>query len=93
MAALAVAAPAAGRVTAALVTTVMGDADAPAGTPPLLPLEQARRDVERRMVSAALSRHPARADAARALGLSRQGLEKAMRRLGLAVVRPRAGVA
>ena len=46
---------------------------------------RARRAFERRIVAAALARHggPARA-AARELGLTRQGLTKAIRRLGLA---------
>jgi transcriptional regulator with PAS, ATPase and Fis domain len=86
MAALSVAAPKTGRVGARLVRMVLeGIVDLSAGD--IVPLEEARRQVERRVVSAALAKHTGnRADAARALGLSRQGLAKAVRRLGLAEV-------
>ena len=64
---------------------VLRHATATADIAEVVPLEAARRAVERRMVSAALARHTgSRAAAAHALGLSRQGLNKAMRRLGLA---------
>lgn len=87
LSALAVAAPATGRVGARLVRHVLTDLRAviaPADTE-IVPLDAARRDVERRLVSAALARHTgSRMAAAHALGLSRQGLSKAIRRLGLA---------
>jgi DNA-binding NtrC family response regulator len=93
MAAAAVAAPASGRVSARLVRHVLDGlvSSAPASSDgDIVPLEQARVQVERRVVAAALARHTgSRAAAASALGLSRQGLNKAMRRLGLA----QAGVA
>ena len=84
MAALSVAAPTAGRVGGRLVRMVLeGLVDATAAD--IVPLDEARRQLERRVVSAAMARHTGnRADAARALGLSRQGLSKALRRLGLA---------
>jgi len=85
MAALAVAAPATGRVSARLVRSVLSGITttaAPADAT-IQPLEQARRQVERKLVAAALAKHTgSRAAAASALGLSRQGLSKAMRRLG-----------
>ncbi|MBW8868202.1 MAG: sigma 54-interacting transcriptional regulator, partial [Acidobacteria bacterium] len=86
MAALSVAAPRTGRVCARLVRMVLdGLVDASGDSVPLLSLEDARRQAERRVISAALAKHTGnRADAARALGLSRQGLAKAVRRLGLA---------
>jgi transcriptional regulator with PAS, ATPase and Fis domain len=82
VASLAVAAPARGRVTARHVSQVIMSPEtaAPAG-----PLESARRTFERRAVAAALARHGGRRSAAaRELGLSRQGLAKAIKRLGLA---------
>jgi DNA-binding NtrC family response regulator len=86
MAALSVAAPRTGRVGARLVRMVLdGLVDVGGDSAPLLSLEDARRQAERRVISAALAKHTGnRADAARALGLSRQGLAKAVRRLGLA---------
>lgn len=84
MAALAVAAPKVGRVGARLVRLVL-DGLVETGNTDIIPLEEARRQVERRVVAAALAKHTGnRTDAARALGLSRQGLSKALRRLGLA---------
>jgi transcriptional regulator with PAS, ATPase and Fis domain len=81
--ALAVAAPARGRVTARHVAQVIVP---PAEVPAALgPLGSARRTFERRAVAAALARHGGRRSAAaRELGLSRQGLAKAIKRLGLA---------
>ena len=86
MAAIAVAAPATGRVGARLAGHVLnGIAAVPASAGEIVPLEEARRQVERRLVTAALAKHTgSRLAAASALGLSRQGLSKAMRRLGLA---------
>ncbi len=85
MAALIVAAPARGQVGARHVDHVLGwrpsGPDADAG----VSLDTARRALERRMVTAALARHGGRrVKAARELGLSRQGLAKAIKRLGLA---------
>jgi transcriptional regulator with GAF, ATPase, and Fis domain len=57
-------------------------------------LEAARRTFERRVITAALVRHAGRrAAAATELGLTRQGLTKALRRLGLAAQEDAAGVA
>ena len=93
MAGLVVAAPARGRV---------GDAPRRAGVSqvtaaarcPACDLEAARRTFERRVITAALVRHAGRrAAAATELGLTRQGLTKALRRLGLAAEEDAAGVA
>jgi transcriptional regulator with PAS, ATPase and Fis domain len=83
MAALVVAAPTRGRISARHVAQVLaahnGDSDQA-----VTPLDSAREAFERRIVSAALARHGGRrTTAARELGISRQGLAKAMRRLGL----------
>jgi transcriptional regulator with GAF, ATPase, and Fis domain len=57
-------------------------------------LEVARQVAERRAVAAALARHGGRrVPAAQELGLTRQGLTKALRRLGLSGLDPKAGVA
>ena len=54
----------------------------------------ARRELERRLVAAALARHAGRrAPAAHELGLTRQGLAKAMKRLGVAPALDAADVA
>lgn len=83
MAALSVAAPKAGRVGARLVRMVI-EGLGECGAADIVPLDEARRQLERRIVSAALAKHTGnRTDAARALGISRQGLSKALRRLGL----------
>ena len=59
-----------------------------------MPLEIARRTFERRVIAAALVRHAGRrAAAASELGLTRQGLTKALRRLGLAADDDAVGVA
>jgi DNA-binding NtrC family response regulator len=85
IAALAVSAPARGRVTARHVERVL----AATGCGPGLParsLDSARLDCERRTIAAALARHGGRrAPAARELGLSRQGLSKAIKRLQVVV--------
>ena len=81
MAALAVAAPVRGRVSARHVDHVLAES---ASSPDPVPasLDCARTECERRAVSAALARHGGRrAAAARELGLTRQGLAKAIRRL------------
>lgn len=86
MAALSVAAPKVGRVGARLVRLVLDGVDGlgDSGVDGIVPLDEARRALERRVVSAAMAKHTGnRTDAARALGLSRQGLAKALRRLGL----------
>jgi DNA-binding NtrC family response regulator len=91
MAALAVIAPERGRVGFRQLRAVLG---ASGGTHDCAPLGQARRAFERRLVADALDRHGGRrADAARTLGLSRQGLTKAMRRLGLSGRSAEVGVA
>jgi transcriptional regulator with PAS, ATPase and Fis domain len=85
IAALVVAAPTSGVVTGRHVAVAVGAAgsDTAAGTR----LDAAVRGFERRVVAAALARHGGRRTiAARELGLTRQGLTKAIRRLGL---RPR----
>jgi transcriptional regulator with PAS, ATPase and Fis domain len=81
--ALMVAAPMRGRVSARHVSQVLGAAgESSAG--PVVPLDRARRTFERRTVAAALARHGGRRSAAaRELGLTRQGLAKAIKRLGL----------
>jgi two-component system response regulator HydG len=91
--ALVVTAPPRGRVTARHVDQVLaisaGSAEAPG-----VPLEAARRTFERRIVAAALARNAGkRSEAASELGLTRQGLTKAIRRLGLGLDKDAAGVA
>jgi two-component system response regulator HydG len=83
MAALSVAAPPRGVVRSRHVSAVLAGVTAsPAG--PVARLEVALRGFERQVVSAALARHCGRrTSAARELGLTRQGLGKAIRRLGL----------
>jgi DNA-binding NtrC family response regulator len=69
-----------------LATTPAGDA--------VVSLEAARAIAERRAVASALARHGGRRSAAATdLGISRQGLAKALRRLGLDGLDARAGVA
>jgi transcriptional regulator with GAF, ATPase, and Fis domain len=81
IAGLAVLAPARGRVTRRHVEQVLADAGAAACRPPMS-LERARWSCEQQTVSAALARHAGRRTAAaRELGLTRQGLTKAIRRL------------
>ncbi len=93
IAALVVAAPARGSVGARDVYQAMGRA-APTSDTDSVSLDRARVGCERRVVAAALERHGGRRSAAaRELGLSRQGLAKAMRRLGLGPASDIAGVA
>jgi DNA-binding NtrC family response regulator len=93
LAALAVAAPARGRVSARHVVAVL-EAQGGHVAAGDVPLDVARLRVERSVVAAALARHAGcRRTAARALGLSRQGLTKAIRRLGLHERPDAAGVA
>jgi two-component system response regulator HydG len=91
MAALAVLAPARGRIAERHVGHVLSDA-APAPLP--ASLDSARLSCERREVAAALARNGGRRTAAaRDLGLTRQGLAKAIKRLQLDAVEPMEGVA
>ena len=81
LAGLAVSAPVRGRITARHVALAV-NVGAPSDQS--LPLDVARRSFEQRLVSAALARHAGRRSAAaRDLGLTRQGLTKAIKRLGL----------
>jgi transcriptional regulator with GAF, ATPase, and Fis domain len=83
VAGLVVLAPARGRVAARHVDIVLAESGARAIDPPAS-LEWARRQCERRTIAAALARHGGRrAAAARELGITRQGLAKAVRRLRL----------
>jgi DNA-binding NtrC family response regulator len=85
MAALAVSAPARGRVSARHVDQVLAHTGR-TNPSPVLSLDSARAECERRTVAAALARHGGRrASAARELGLTRQGLAKAIKRLDLEV--------
>ena len=90
---LAVVAPTHGRVSrrhAAQVLTEIAQPDYAT----IVPLEIARLNFERRLVAAALARHAGRrVAAAHDLGLTRQGLAKALRRLGLIREEQAAGVA
>jgi two-component system response regulator HydG len=91
IAGLVIAAPARGRVTERHVRQVLAMA-APGDA--AVSLDAARRLAERRAVASALARHGGRrAAAASELGISRQGLAKALRRLGLSALDARAGVA
>jgi DNA-binding NtrC family response regulator len=93
VAALLVIAPTRGRISARHVQQVLGE-PGPARVQPGVSLQTARLALERRVVSDALARHAGRrAATARELGLSRQGLAKAIKRLGLAHPEPAAGVA
>jgi DNA-binding NtrC family response regulator len=93
VAALVVAAPARGSVGARDVYQALGRV-APASDADGVSLDRARLGCERRVVAAALARHGGRRSAAaRELGLSRQGLAKAIRRLGLGRAPDIAGVA
>jgi transcriptional regulator with PAS, ATPase and Fis domain len=80
LAALAVAAPARGRVRATLLPAAISGATAVSSHT----LTEARAQFERRFIEAALARAAgSRTRAAAALGLSRQGLLKTMARLGI----------
>ena len=95
MAALVVTAPDRGRVGARHVGQVLAAGTGEPATP-ARPLHRARADMERSAVAGALARHGGRRTAAaRELGLTRQGLSKAMKRLGLATREkgPETGVA
>jgi DNA-binding NtrC family response regulator len=93
IAGLVVLAPLRGRASARHVEQVLSHATPIADTPGVQ-LEAARRTFERRVIMSALSRHAGRRHAAAAeLGLTRQGLTKALRRLGLTADENAAGVA
>jgi DNA-binding NtrC family response regulator len=84
MAALLVTAPDRGRIGARHVSHVLAASSAE-NQAPSLPLHRTRANFERTAVAGALARHGGRRTlAARELGLTRQGLTKAMKRLGLA---------
>jgi len=84
VAALVVGAPTRGRVTARHVTQILSETSVEIDVAGTSTLNQARAAFERRIVATALARHGGRSgSAARELGLSRQGLAKAMKRLGL----------
>jgi len=92
IAALVLVAPDRGRVGSRHVTAVLSASSS--GQEPPVPLDVGRRLWERRRIAAALARHGGRrAPAARELGLTRQGLAKAMRRVGLTPGDRHAGVA
>ena len=93
LAALVVLAPARGRVGERHVSQVLAT-EPVAGAHPGLSLDDGRRLLERRMIVAALARHGGRqGPAAHELGLTRQGLAKAMRRLDLNPTTDSLGVA
>jgi DNA-binding NtrC family response regulator len=93
VAGLVVAAPSRGRVLSRHVAQVL-DAHGGGSAVMHVPLEAARQRAERQAVAAALARHAGcRRMAASELGLSRQGLTKAIRRLGLKGRSDTAGVA
>jgi two-component system response regulator HydG len=92
MAGLAVRAPSRGRLGARQVRLHLSGA-AP-GALAAMSLHALRQECERRAVAGALARHGGRrTTAARELGLSRQGLSKAIRRLGLDATTEATGVA
>jgi DNA-binding NtrC family response regulator len=96
IAGLAVSAPTCGRVTARLVSQVISQMSGAIEDrlDDVQPLDAARRIFERRLVAATMARHAGRrASAAQELGLTRQGLAKTLRRLGLAEDETTAGVA
>jgi DNA-binding NtrC family response regulator len=83
VAGLVLAAPERGRVTARHVATVI-EVQGAGGDVVGLSLEEARRQLDRRLVTSALARHAGcRTAAARDLGVTRQGLSKLMTRLAV----------
>jgi DNA-binding NtrC family response regulator len=93
MSALAVIAPVGGRVSSRHVSQALGSVSAGVESPGV-PLDAAKRLFEQRMIASALARHGGRRSAAaRELGLTRQGLTKALRRLGLCREEDSLGVA
>ena len=94
VAGLVVAAPARGRVTERHVRQVLAMAAPGPASDEAVSLEAARQLAERRAVTSALARHGGRRSAAASeLGISRQGLTKALRRLGLSGLDAKEGVA
>ena len=94
VAGLVVAAPARGRVTERHVRQVLSMAASGQAGDEAVSLEAARQLAERRAVTSALARHGGRRSAAASeLGISRQGLTKALRRLGLSGLDAKEGVA
>jgi DNA-binding NtrC family response regulator len=93
MAALVVEAPVRGRTGARAVDAVLVASD-PDRASRAVSLVRARLSCERQTIASALARHAGRrAAAARELGLTRQGLAKAIKRLGLAAAGHQEGVA
>ncbi len=93
VAALVVEAPVRGRTGARAVEAVLA-ASHPDRGPCAVSLMRARRTCERQTIASALARHAGRrAAAARELGLTRQGLAKAIKRLGLVAAADQEGVA
>jgi DNA-binding NtrC family response regulator len=93
VAALVVLAPSRGRVHARHVCQVLSGDTGPSDAAGV-PLDQARRTFERQVITAALVRHSGRrTEAARELGLSRQGLTRAIKRLGVVATPGAEGVA
>jgi DNA-binding NtrC family response regulator len=93
VAALVVEAPVRGRTGARAVEAVLA-ASGPDRVPRAVSLVHARLTCERHTIASALARHAGRrAAAARELGLTRQGLAKAIKRLGLAAAADQEGVA
>ncbi len=93
IAALVVDAPVRGRTNARAVARVLGG-DVPDAGCGAVPLASARTSCEREAIATALARHDGRrGPAARDLGLTRQGLAKAIKRLGLGGPDNHAGVA
>lgn len=93
MAAVALAAPAHGRVTARHVSQALRAFPAQPEFDGLA-LDEVRRRADRQAIAGALARHQGRRTAAaRTLGVTRQGLAKAMRRVGLDAGPPTSGVA
>jgi DNA-binding NtrC family response regulator len=91
VAALVLSAPMRGRVGARLVAQSLASSLGAAAAAPAaaLSLDAARRQCERQCIADALARHGGRrSDTARELGLTRQGLAKALRRVGLTMRRP-----
>jgi transcriptional regulator with PAS, ATPase and Fis domain len=90
IAALVVMAPERGRVAARHVERAIGDRRDGV----VVSLDDARTSFERQAVASALARHAGRRSAAaRELGMTRQGLTKALKRLGLETTGKRIGVA
>jgi DNA-binding NtrC family response regulator len=93
MAALVVIAPSRGRISARHVNQVLAESGGAAASPPSS-LDRGRTEYERHIVTTALARNAGRRTAAaRELGLTRQGLAKAIKRLHVDAPASMAGVA